>query len=222
MSPRRRLSRKQLVKLEDYTLPATTDVEQASRAWYERLYERLIAFAYDRLLDLDRAKDVVQNVMIDLWLQGSAVAFYGQPDRYYFGAVANRVEDDDRRRRRQQARLTRFRDDVVEHTMSRPITADESLERWEVSRVVQAALADMPTRCRETWELRRDNDMSYAQVASKLGLAPATVRQHMMRANGIMRAALARAGYEDDAFLAATRSPMLLPTTAAAEDEGND
>jgi RNA polymerase sigma-70 factor (ECF subfamily) len=214
----RRSRPKALVKVEDYSLPATTEQEQTFRAFYERQHGPLIDFAARLLLDWDDAKDVVHDVMLDAWSRWPVLVLDMPPDRYFFGAVAKRAEDMRRRRFREHKRLERFLPEVIARTMSRPIGPDELLERAEAARVLDVALAIMSEQPLKAWALVRDYGMTHAQVGEALGLARSTVSHHMKRANDTIRKAFADAGYEDDGFLTATQLPMLLPTTAGQEE----
>ncbi len=64
------------------------------------------------------------------------------------------------------------------------------LEANELSHVVQRAIADMPDIMRRVFLLVRHHEMSYREVAARLGIAIGTVHAHLSRANVRLRQAV--------------------------------
>ena len=53
-------------------------------------------------------------------------------------------------------------------------------------RKLEAALDDLPARCRETFVLRKIDELSQREVAKKMGISEATVEKHMVKAMRIL------------------------------------
>ena len=58
---------------------------------------------------------------------------------------------------------------------------DECLRR-ELDDAVQRAIAELPSRCREVFVLRRRDALPYDQIAARLGVSLGTVKSQMWRA----------------------------------------
>jgi RNA polymerase sigma-70 factor (ECF subfamily) len=66
--------------------------------------------------------------------------------------------------------------------LSDEVPADRALSgRQELARL-EAALADLPPRCRETFVLRKIEEHSQKEVAAKMGIAEGTVEKQLIKA----------------------------------------
>lgn len=72
------------------------------------------------------------------------------------------------------------------NVLSDDISADRILSgRQELARL-EAALGDLPARCRETFVLRRIDELSQRETAEKMGVSEATVEKQMVKAMRIL------------------------------------
>ena len=60
-------------------------------------------------------------------------------------------------------------------------------------RLLQAAIDDLPPRCREVFLLRRIDGLSTSEVGGRLGLSVSTIENHMTKALAVLTEALAKA-----------------------------
>jgi RNA polymerase sigma-70 factor (ECF subfamily) len=60
-----------------------------------------------------------------------------------------------------------------------------------MSEVIRQALADLPDRCREVFQLSRDRGLKYAEIATALGISIKTVEAQMGKALRVLRERLA-------------------------------
>jgi RNA polymerase sigma factor (sigma-70 family) len=56
------------------------------------------------------------------------------------------------------------------------------IEREEIAEQIRAAVAALPERAREVLTLRWDHSMSYADIATTLGIHPHSAKQQQSRA----------------------------------------
>lgn len=102
-----------------------------------------------------------------------------------------------RRHRREEARALRALARTGIDPLARPGGTDDSVERIAdridasvASRELAAALAAMPVRHRDTLLLYAWGQLSYAEIATALGISPGTVRSRLSRAKARLRAEL--------------------------------
>ena len=57
----------------------------------------------------------------------------------------------------------------------------------ELEQAVRAAIADLPDKCREVFQLSRDHGLKYAEIASTLEISLKTVEKRMGRALSELR-----------------------------------
>ena len=161
----------------------TSDLEQRFDALVRREYPRLAELAYVMLQHRADAEDVVQEVLLGVWRHRERFDF-DDPTPYLVRAVRNRVLSC-RRRQGTEWRWLRLHP----HQTSEAPPAIR-LEHDELLRDFYAAMRALPERRREIFVLHRVNGLSYAQIASVLGISVKTVENQMGRALDRLRKAL--------------------------------
>ena len=152
---------------------------------YVRLVERhwapLVRYARSVLRSTDATEDVVQEAFVRLWSlrtplpQDHAVG-------YLYRSVRNLALNERRAQRVRALWLAR-------EARAVRVAAEPDDEEIADARVRQAVAA-LPRRRREVFELARFHDLSYQQIAQALGLSPQTVANHMSAAMRDLRHAL--------------------------------
>ena len=131
----------------------------------------------------DVAEEIVQDLFTWIWTHRHEFSPQHGLRAYLFGAVRNRA-------------LNVLRGDVSARRADAGLVApsgrstDAQLLVSDLERQILATVDEMPPRCREVFTLLRAEELSYAEVASILGIAPKTVEIHMSRALAILRARL--------------------------------
>lgn len=165
-------------------------IQSGDAAAFESVFRayaaQLATLAYSYLKSRDDAEDVVQTLFVWLWANRHAFNPGHGVRAYLFGAVRNRALNVLRDRNTQSNALEIFSGNEP----SEVPPPDAELLAADLHRVVEQTVAAMPARCREVFTLVRTAALSYAEVATILGIAPKTVEVHMGRALAILRARL--------------------------------
>jgi len=151
----------------------------------------LISFATAMLGGADAARDVVQDVFFDLWDRRERLIVRTTIRAYLFAATRGRAL--------QALRATRidkrYRDEhraqgtwLVPDAPARP---DEIAEQTELSQRIAQTMTTLTPRVRAVAELRWYGRMSYAEIASVLGVSERTVNNQLTTAAKILRTVLA-------------------------------
>ncbi len=143
-----------------------------------RRYARLI------LGNDDDALDATQDALVSAW-QGLD-SFRGESAlrTWLFTLVSRRAADLQRRRRP----LPVSEDDLEQHLESVSDQAVGGVLEGELVLALQSALQELPWHQRACWLLREIEGLSYDEIATALGVTPASVRRYLHRG----REALAR------------------------------
>lgn len=159
-----------------------TAFETVFRTWYAPL----VRVATYLLHDPGLAEEVVQDVLLEVWRRRETLAFEQEPRRYLMRATRNRALN---QLRHQQVAARAAAHDISEeaHAASAPALVDAA----ELEVAIAQAVATLPDRCRAVFELSRRHNMSYAQIAEALEIAPKTVENQMGKALRMLRVALA-------------------------------
>jgi RNA polymerase sigma-70 factor (ECF subfamily) len=148
-------------------------------------YGRLCDFAYHLVRSRAVAEDLVQDVFVAIMERGAAFS-YDDPMPYLFQATRNRALSHLRKLRVHE----RFAAGTALATHAAPSPAD-SVERHELARALDLAVAALPMRCRQVFILSRVQRMTYAEIARALGISVKTVETQMGRALRSLRTRVA-------------------------------
>jgi RNA polymerase sigma-70 factor (ECF subfamily) len=161
--------------------PHAEPAEAALAARFDALvrseYARLAEYAYVLTANRADAEEIVQDVLFGVWRHRDHFDFE-RPVPYLVRAVRNRSLS---RRKLLARRASRMLAGVHAAHDQAVAASDDSLERDELLRDLDAAVASLPARSREIFLLHRVNGLSYAEIADTLGIARKTVENLMGR-----------------------------------------
>lgn len=148
---------------------------------------RLHNFARQYVQDGDTAMDICQNVFIILWEKRETIDPKQAVRSYLYTAVKNRCLNyiRDHKKYRSQILDLDCGDIDVGGMEDAPHQDTEELEQK-----IQAALAALPDKCREVFEMSRFREMKYREIAETLQISQKTVEAHMSKAMRLLRESL--------------------------------
>jgi RNA polymerase sigma-70 factor (ECF subfamily) len=152
------------------------------RAWYAPLVRMAQGMLHDRAV----AEELAQDVMLELWRRRETLSLDGSPQAYLFRSVRNRVLNHLR-----HVRVEQRSEAEIETTVSRDALAPAQLVEEEIDVAVRRAVAELPERCREVFEMSRVHGLKYTDIAQALGISVKTVEAQMGKALRILRERLA-------------------------------
>jgi RNA polymerase sigma-70 factor (ECF subfamily) len=157
---------------------------------FERLFRQEIArlhnFARQYVPDSDSAMDICQQVFVRLWEKRDALEKRDSLTSYLYTSVKNRCLNYIRDQKKYRSRFLDLEcaDLDVPDSMSDP-EATEDLEKQ-----IQIALAALPEKCRQVFEMSRFGEMKYREIAEALEISQKTVEAHMSKAMRLLRDSL--------------------------------
>jgi RNA polymerase sigma-70 factor, ECF subfamily len=134
------------------------------------------------------AEELVQDLFFDLWSRRSELVIEGTIAAYLATATRNRALNH-LKRDRLAARWRATSAPPSEVDLTAP-TESDLLDALEL----QDAIDQLPVRCRLIFNLSRQQDMTYADIAKSLGLSIKTVETQMGRALKVLRERLRHLG----------------------------
>lgn len=165
----------------------------AFRDLVERWHVTIHRWAMGHIGDPDDADDVTQQVLVHLHIRLHRFRGAARFSTWLYQVTRNAARDAYRRRTRRVHAMER-----LQRLADPPGSADPAteMERRETVDAARTALARLPERQREVFDLVELQGYGAHEAASLLGVSPATARTHLFRARRAVRAAMLGLGIE--------------------------
>ena len=155
-------------------------------------YSKLLYFYSLKFVDEESAKDIVQDIFIQLWVKRDEIKFNSSVKSYLFAMARNNclalLEKKLVRKRYKEEKALKLQIEEVKFYQLRG--GLKSLIEDEYEKVFVKAMAKIPKRSSEVFLLCRNQNMKYKEVANKLNISIKTVEKHMTMAMKILRVEL--------------------------------
>ncbi|ATQ70185.1 MULTISPECIES: RNA polymerase sigma factor [Methylosinus] len=159
---------------------------QTIRELFLRSQRDLLTFL-TRRVGRDDAPDLLQETFAR-YINRDAAAEIADPPAYLRRTAGNLVKDFARHR---QVERKYFTDDgEAADAPSQMASAESLVDDARRALLLAQAVATLPPRCREIFELRVTHNLSQREIAERLGISRKTVEQHFHLAMERCRAAL--------------------------------
>jgi len=145
-------------------------------------YGLLVRVAEAMLRERATAEEIAQDVMLELWRRREGLDVTESVRGYLLQATRNRSLNHLRHR----AIERRSEPQLIESGTRSPPT-DAGAREAEIEVALQSAIAELPDRCRQIFELSRFDGLKYAEIATRLGISVKTVEVQMGKALRILR-----------------------------------
>ena len=157
---------------------------------------RDVAFrvAYRLLGNESDALDAVQDGFVNALTHMGRFRAQSSFRTWLLRIVSNAALDIGRKRKRRENRFRGSRTDDLLPVPDKCEAADYGMERADLRKQLNAALAELPEAQRQTFVLHVDGELSYREVAEVLGISIGTVMSRLFYARLKLRDALMTSG----------------------------
>ena len=145
-------------------------------------YAHLVGAAERMLRRRDVAEEIVQDVMLELWRRRETLVVDDSLRAYLQRATRNRSLNHLR-----HGKIAERAEPEIAAGLHETPQADAEIVDAEMAAAVREAVASLPDRCREVFELSRVQGLKYAEIASALGISVKTVEGQMGKALRVLR-----------------------------------
>jgi RNA polymerase sigma-70 factor (ECF subfamily) len=166
----------------DTTVRLVAGDESAYAEIFRTWYAPLVRFVDALLRSRDEAEEVVQEVMVELWHHRASIDPERPVQAWLFRSARNRALNVLRHQRVREKAAP-----AISELSGRAAGADEASVHGELEAALHGALAELPARCREVFELSRTHGLRNAEIAERLGISVKAVEAHVGRALRTMR-----------------------------------
>ena len=132
---------------------------------------------------MDTSRDIVQGVFIRLWEMKDQLDTERSIKPYLFKSVLNRSLN----YIRDQKKIIHSELPGSENQLTDYLDSSSFLEESELSQRISEAISNLPEKCRNIFTMSRFEDLSYKEIADKLGVSVKAVEAQMTRALKLLR-----------------------------------
>jgi RNA polymerase sigma-70 factor (ECF subfamily) len=166
--------------------------ERAFRQLIERHQNAVIGTVARMLNDTHEAEDIAQQVFIRLWNSAPKWRHDAKFTTYLYTIMRNLVFNESRRRSRKKEISLEEQQENHPAAMRADggLSPDEGMEKRELHRSIDAAIAALPEQQRLAVVLRTFEGFDYEDIAKALDTSVSSVKSLLFRARGVLREAL--------------------------------
>lgn len=140
------------------------------RSLFDCYYTVLCRYAYTLTGDKILSEDIAQGIFIYIWEHREHITITASVKTYLFTAIRNKSLNS----LRNTNRFSPLHPDI-----SLSAYEDMSVEADELSCFIEEAVQSLPEKCREIFQLSRNDELSYKEIAERKGISPKTVESQI-------------------------------------------
>lgn len=165
----------------------TTDGDhRAFEEIYERYFGVMFCHAQKMLKDTELACDLVQDIFVHILLGKADLSSAKSIKGYLYSMTRNKILNHFIREKVEQ-RYQSFQRYVLQQ---RQETIDGILIAKELQQTIEEEVRNLPPKMREAFELSRETDLTYKEIAQRTGSTEETIRKHIYIAMKRLRSRL--------------------------------
>jgi RNA polymerase sigma-70 factor, ECF subfamily len=147
----------------------------ALRFFFNKYYEDLCNFVNAYIHNPAISEEVVQDIFIYFWENKENLKLSYSVKSYLYRSTKNRslnIIRDERKRKM-------IHDIMLKETTADTITNEGYLDIDQLRQIITTSIQSLPPRCREIYSLCKNENLTYKEVAIKMGLSEKTVENQM-------------------------------------------
>ena len=152
---------------------------------FKRYYSYLCKSCYRIIPHSEKSEDLVQDVFFELWKKRDSLRISTSLKAYLKRATLNKALNYIR-----DERIKSVGEEPLLFEASKQMSAQQGLEKKELQEMIDQAISQLPERCRLAFVLSRHEEMTYQQIADKMGISIKTVENQITKALKLLRKSL--------------------------------
>lgn len=167
-------------ELSDQELIARLSTDDEGLA-FEEIFNRyqplLLSFTYKKVNDRDKAKDILQDIFIQLWNNRAELKIL-MLSSYLYTMALNKIRDLYKHQVIHDEHISKLQQSISESRGD----ADHRVREKDISRLIELEIAALPEKMQQVFLLRKNAFLTNREISEKLGISEQTVETHMKRA----------------------------------------
>jgi len=160
--------------------------EKAFTRLFERYSDVTYGFAIVYTKIAESAEEIVQEVFLKLWVSREKLSEIQSFPDHLFIITRNHIIDFLRKHLREK----KYQQQLVRHFKEVSFSPEQQLVFKETGEMIEKAVAMLPPQQQVIYRLRRNEGLPLEEIAFKMNLSRLTVRNHLNKALGAIRAYL--------------------------------
>ena len=159
---------------------------------FSKYYRYLVSIAYNYVNESEVAKDLTQDVFLDLWKRRESISIDQSIKFFLRRAVINRCLAT----KRKSDRITSADNNeliIVDNRLND--STNEVVAYNDLQKKVDDIIHKLPDACRRVYKLSRQKHLSHKEIAEKLSISTKTIENQMTKALKTLRVGLKEAGF---------------------------
>jgi len=152
------------------------DDREAFDELYNRHWKFLFTASFNMLRDRDESLDICQAVFLWLWEHRNDLNIKTNLRGYLYSSVKYKIANFIRRGKIRES----FFDELKQ--VDAEAFQENELELKELQLLITQLVNNLPQKCKEVFQLSRNENLTHKQIADKLGISEKTVDDHILRA----------------------------------------
>lgn len=152
--------------------------ELAFRKVYDYYKGKIFAYAFKHTKTKESATEVVQDVFVKLWMARTGIDTGNNFEAYLIRIAQNHIFNlmrDAARDKEKQSKVFQY----IKHIQDNP---EEELLAKELNKAYQEAIQQLPPQKKIIYRLKKEQALSYSDIALQLNISPLTAKKHMAEA----------------------------------------
>ncbi|TDQ80200.1 RNA polymerase sigma factor [Sphingobacterium yanglingense] len=160
--------------------------ERSFKLLYDLYWEPLYIHALIMIEDEDLAKDIIQELFIQLWDKKEKIDIRQSLKSYLYTATRNLVIS----KMRQINRRSRLEEELERGYTDFDLNTLKQIEEKDLIRVIDTCIDNLPQKMKEVFVLSRKEHRTTKEIAELLGTAETTVKKQLSNSLKVIRIAL--------------------------------
>jgi RNA polymerase sigma-70 factor (family 1) len=161
----------------EYIIYLQDGSDKAFEYFYYKFKNKVYSFALKLLIDADMAREIVQQVFIKFWESRSKLDPERAVEPYLYVITRNACFDWLAKVNRDKKLKMHF----IEMNEMRNCDTENNILVQEYEELAASAVASLPEKRRQVFELYRNEELTYDQIATELGISKNTVKTHLLK-----------------------------------------
>lgn len=154
---------------------------------YDRYFDRLFSFVYNRLHIKEDSEEIVQEIFFSLWFNRRKIVINTTLSSYLFGACRLMILNTMRNQKVRKTYMEGLNAYILEH-------CDNSNEEYQglrdLENAIEISLSQLSEKCQTVFRLSREQHLPISNIALKLNLSHKTVENYLTQALKYLRTSL--------------------------------